>query len=90
MKRKKKTKECKVKYVEDLDTGIEVSCAEIKMIYKVYGRTNRGYQLLATKNNKQQAIDYAKNLNFEVYDSGLVIEHNKETNTDFPIDLERR
>lgn len=90
MKRKKKTKECKVTYVEDLDTGIEVSCAEIKMIYKVYGRANRGYQLLVTKNNKQQAIDYAKNLNFEVYDSGLVIEHNKETNTDFPIDLERR
>lgn len=90
MERKKKTKECKVKYVEDLDTGIEVSCAEIKMIYKVYGRTNRGYQLLATKNNKQQAIDYAKNLNQEIYDSTLVIEYNKETNTDFPIGLEER
>ena len=54
------------------------------------GRTNRGYQLLATKNNKQQAIDYAKNLNQEIYDSTLVIEYNKETNTDFPIGLEER
>ena len=84
------SKKCKVKFVDDIEMDFEIKPVEIIIEYKVYGRTNRGYQLLVTKSDRQQAIDYAKNLNSEVYDSGLVIEHNKETNTDFPIDLEER
>lgn len=83
-------KEVKVVY-EDIESSFEVKCSELKVIkYKIYGRTKEsGYKLLATKLDKQKAIDFAKNLNPEIYNGRLVIKHDEETNTDFPVDLER-
>ena len=91
----KKYKECKVEYVDDVKTSFEVKCGEIRLEkekneYKIYGRTaSTGWQLLSKKHDKQKAIDYAKNLNPEIYDGRIVIEYNKETDTDTPIDFER-
>lgn len=87
----KRSKRCKVEYVDNIETSFEVKCAEIKVCkYKIYGKTKTsGYQLLTTKNDKQKAIDYANNLNPNTYIGRLVIEHNKETDTDTPIDLGR-
>ena len=87
----KKYKECKVEYVDNVNTSFEVNCAEIQVKnYRIYARTNEtGWQLLAKKKDKQKAIDYAKNLNPEIYNGKIIIEYDKKTDTDFPINLGR-
>ena len=84
-------KELKVEYTDDVEVSFEVKCTEIKMCkYKIYGKTKTSeYKLLATKKDKQKAIDYANNLDPNTYINKLVIEYNKETDTDTPIDLGR-
>ena len=85
-------KELKVEYTDDVEKSFEIKCAEIKAVqYKIYGKGKRNsYKLLATKLDKQKAIDYARNVNKDKYDTVLIIEHNEKENSDFPIFLEDR
>ena len=87
----KKYKKCKVEYVDNLETNFEVNCAEIKATkYRIYARTNGSdWKLLTKKKDKQKAIDYANNLNPNIYNDKIVIEYDEETNSEFPVDLER-
>ena len=84
-------KELKVEYTDYVKTSFEIECSEIKLVkYKIYGRNNNtDYKLLATKLEKQKAIDYANNLDPKEYTDKLIIEYDKETNSEFPVDLER-
>ena len=85
----RKSKKCKVKYVDELKTDFEVKSVEIMIEeYRIYGRTKEtGYKLLATKKDENAAINYANNLNKNKYNGILVI--GKSQNGDIPIDLER-
>lgn len=91
----KRSKRCKVEYVDNIETSFEIRCGEIqikeeKNEYRIYGRTNdSGWKLLTKKYNKEKAIDYINNLDTKIYNGRIIIEHNKETNTDNPINFER-
>lgn len=84
-----KNNECKVIYTDEsqIEADFRVECAEIIMKYKIYGRSKKGWELLAIKNDKQKAKDFASNIDKKIYDGKMIIEHNEKTNTDFPIEL---
>lgn len=83
-----KSKECKIKYVDEIDLDFKVNCAEISLYkYRIYGMSKKGWELLAIKDDKQKAIDYAKN-SIE-YTERMIIENDLKTDTDTPIYIER-
>ena len=86
-----KYKECKVEYVDNLETDFKVNCAEIKPNeYRIYGRTKtHGYDLLEIKKDKQKAIDFTRNLDDKIYTGKIIIERNFKENMDNSIDWER-
>jgi hypothetical protein len=60
-----------------------------KFIYKIYGKNKKfNWELVDTKNNKEEAIENAKNLSPKEYYKYMIIEHDCKNNSDFSIDLE--
>lgn len=58
-----------------------------KFTYRIYGlNKNKGWEMVDIKKDKEEAIDYAKNLSGEDYYKYIVIEHDHKNNSDFPID----
>lgn len=85
-----KRKECKVKYVNDLETGIEVKCTEfeVKTNYRIYVY-DKGYKLLEVKKTKQEALNLIDNIRNK-YEDYMVIEHDYINDCDMPIMIKGR
>lgn len=55
--------------------------------YRIYGyEKKRGWGIVETKTDKEKAIDFAKSLSAKDYYKYMIIEHDNEENSDFPIE----
>lgn len=58
-------------------------------IYRIYGQSKeKGWEVVDTKTDKEEAISLAQGLSAEEYYKYLIIEHDYKNNCDFPIKAE--
>lgn len=60
-----------------------------EFIYRIYGQNKKkGWEIIDTKIDKEEAISIARGLSSEEYYKYLIIEHDCKHNCDFPIESE--